>query len=68
MSRTGILILLGIFIILTPFSGLPIALRTLLLVAFGIGVLIIGLSLRKSDMPQEVERETREEAPPGAIG
>jgi hypothetical protein len=46
MSRAGILILLGILTILTPFSGLPIALRTVLSVIFGLCVFSIGLSLR----------------------
>lgn len=46
MSRTSTLILLGVLIILAPFSGLPSALWRLLEVIFGTGVLIIGLSLR----------------------
>ena len=54
MSRTGILILLGVLIILVPFSGLPVALRSLLLVACGIFVLAIGLSLRASEAQDDV--------------
>jgi len=46
MSRTSTLILLGILTILTPFSGLPIAFRTLLTVIFGASVVGIGLMLR----------------------
>jgi hypothetical protein len=46
MSRPSTLILLGILIILAPFSGLPINIRTLLLVVFGAYTLGIGLSLR----------------------
>lgn len=46
MSRPSILILLGVLIILAPFSGLPIAIWKLLLVIFGAYVLGIGLSLR----------------------
>ena len=46
MSRPSILILLGILVILTPFSGLPISIRSLLSVIFGACVLGIGLSLR----------------------
>lgn len=46
MSRTGTLILLGVLTILTPFSGLPIALRTFLSVIFGASVAIIGLMQR----------------------
>lgn len=46
MSRPSILILLGILVVLTPFSGLPIAVRTVLYVVFGAYVLGIGISLR----------------------
>ena len=40
------LILLGVLTILAPFSGLPIAFRTLLTVIFGAFVLGIGLLMR----------------------
>ena len=40
------LILFGIVVVLIPFSGLPIAFRTLLSVIFGAAVAGIGLSLR----------------------
>lgn len=50
MSRTSTLILLGVLIVLTPFSGLPIALRTLLTVVFGTIVLGIGLLLRAHEV------------------
>jgi hypothetical protein len=46
MSRPSVLILLGILIVLTPFSGLPVGIRTPLLVVFGAYVLGIGISLR----------------------
>ncbi|OGG64639.1 hypothetical protein A3C94_00985 [Candidatus Kaiserbacteria bacterium RIFCSPHIGHO2_02_FULL_55_17] len=46
MSRTSTLILLGILVILTPFSGLPISIRSLLAVIFGACIASIGLSLR----------------------
>lgn len=46
MSRTSALILLGVCIILTPFSGFPIALRSVLTLIFGACVLGIGLALR----------------------
>jgi hypothetical protein len=46
MSRPSQLILLGILTILTPFSGLPVNIRTLLLVIFGAYIFGIGLSLR----------------------
>ena len=46
MSRPSMLILFGIVVVLIPFSGLPIAFRTLLSVIFGAAVAGIGLSLR----------------------
>ena len=46
MSRTSTLILLGLLVILAPFSGLPISIRNLFAVIFGACVLGIGLSLR----------------------
>lgn len=50
MSRTSALILFGILIILTPLSGLPIALRSLFTILFGICVLAIGFSLRAHEV------------------
>ncbi|MFA6415043.1 MAG: hypothetical protein WCV89_03630 [Candidatus Paceibacterota bacterium] len=49
MSRTSTLILLGVLVILAPFSGLPIAIRSLLAVIFGACVLGIGLSIRAQE-------------------
>ncbi|MEK7135650.1 MAG: hypothetical protein AAB831_00630 [Patescibacteria group bacterium] len=46
MSRSSILILLGILTILAPFSGLPMSIRSLLSVIFGACVLGIGISMR----------------------
>ena len=46
MSRSSILIVLGILSILAPFSGLPSALRTLLAIVLGGAVLGIALSDR----------------------
>ncbi len=50
MSRTSALILLGVLIILIPFSGLPIALRTLLQELCGVSVLGIALMLRTHEV------------------
>lgn len=49
MSRTSTLILLGILVIITPFSGLPIFLRSALAVIFGACVLGIGLRDRTQE-------------------
>ncbi len=46
MSRAGMLIFLGVLTIITPFSGLPIAIRSLLAVIFGACIFGIGLSFR----------------------
>ncbi len=56
MSRTSLLILFGILTVLVPFSGLPIAVRTLLTVILGASVAGIGLALRT--------REARNMQPP----
>ncbi len=56
MSRTGVLILLGVLVILAPFSGLPIALRNLLAVIFGACVLGIGISLRTREARRAAEQ------------
>lgn len=50
MSRTSTIILLGVLIILMPFSGLPISIRTLFTVIFGASVLGIGLALRAHEV------------------
>lgn len=46
MSRAGTLILLGVLTMLTPFSGLPSSIRSLLAVIFGVCIAGIGLALR----------------------
>lgn len=51
MSRSSTLIVLGILIMLAPFSGLPGSLRTLLLVIFGAAVFGIGIASRVPKQP-----------------
>ena len=58
MSRSSALILLGLLIMLAPVSGLPSALRTLLVFLFGACVLIIGIVMRA-----EKARKAKEAAP-----
>ena len=50
MSRTSALIVLGILTILVPFSGFPIAFRSLLTIIFGLCVLGIALSIRTHEV------------------
>ena len=63
MSRTSTLILLGILVILAPFSGLSISLRNLLAVIFGACVLGIGLSMRARAARSEGARPSASPAP-----
>lgn len=74
MSRTGMLVLLGVLIILTPFSGLPVQMRTLLAVVLGAGVAGIGLLIRaqeaqlqkrSGDSSPAPEPESKPLSPPG---
>lgn len=67
MSRTSLLILLGILIVLVPFSGLPSAIRTPLLVLFGIGVSAIGFSMRLHEAKQAVSRAVPSAPPPEPV-
>lgn len=56
MSRTSVLILLGVLVILVPFSGFPSSVRSLLAVILGVCVFGMGLSQRA--------REARASEPP----
>lgn len=49
MSRGSTLVLIGALTVLTQFSGLPIAIRTFLTIAFGIIVFGMGASIRARD-------------------
>lgn len=49
MSRSSALILLGVLVILAPFSGLPTSIRSLLAVIFGAAVMGIGFFLRTKE-------------------
>lgn len=63
MSRASTLILLGVLVILAPFSGFPIAIRNLFAVIFGASVLGIGLTLRA----REARRRAESPPPPAAM-
>jgi hypothetical protein len=64
MSRNSTLILLGILVILTPFSGFPVSFRTFLAVILGACVSGIGLALRVQSA--RVSRSSVETPPPTA--
>ncbi len=55
MSRASVLILLGVLVILAPFSGFPIALRSLFSLVLGACVIGIGLMLRTRDTAPHAE-------------
>jgi hypothetical protein len=59
MSRSSTLIVLGALVILAPYSGLPVAVRGILEVAFGALVLSFGLWMRA--------REVRRVAPDSPV-
>lgn len=65
MSRSSALIVLGLLTILVPFSGLPVSVRTVLLVIVGACAVGIGFSMRPSEQRASVERpvEPPAEAP-----
>jgi hypothetical protein len=70
MSRSSTLILLGILTVLTPFSGLPSAIRSLFAVIFGATVLGIGLMLRAGETHRAqppAETPAPEPTPPQGI-
>lgn len=50
MSRASLLILLGVLLFITPFSGLPSVFRTLLTVVFATLVMGIGFAIRLSEV------------------
>jgi hypothetical protein len=47
MSRTSLLIILGILVVLTPFSGLPLSWLSWILPIIGLIVIVIGVSLHR---------------------
>jgi len=54
MSRTTTLVILGILIFLTPFSGLPLSWLSWILPILGLAVVVSGLSLRQSRVRAEM--------------
>lgn len=64
MSRSSTLILLGLLVVFTPFSGLPVALRTFMLVLFGACIAAFGYLMRTREIPQKrVEAQPTQEEP-----
>jgi hypothetical protein len=70
MSRSSTLIVLGVVTLLVPFSGLPIALRSILIVALGASVAGIGLLLRSQETARRQppsQMQPSEPTPPQGI-
>lgn len=57
MSRASILIVVGVLAILAPFSGLPVAIRTLLAVVLGCVVIGIGVAERSREQRRLVAQQ-----------
>ena len=68
MSRTSTLILLGILVIFTPFSGLPVGFRSFLSVLFGLGVCVVGFTLRSQEVAKKSEGEEPMPPTPPVVG
>lgn len=70
MSRPGLLTLLGIIVLLMPFSGLPMSWRTCFLVVAGLTITVIGISLRAPRALPPLESKPSEPSPqpPQAMG
>lgn len=51
MSRHSILMILGILVMFTPFSGVPVSIRTPLLVIFGACIFGLSFALRTEHRP-----------------
>jgi uncharacterized protein YacL len=64
MSRERILVLFGILIALSPFSGLPLAILTWILPLLGIVITLIGLTLasRRSQERMRITMQTSAES------
>jgi len=70
MSRSGVVILLGIIVLIVPFSGLPMSWRTFFLAITGLVIVAVGMSLRtpKALPPLESALPEQPPTPPQAMG
>lgn len=59
MSRESVLVLIGVLVAVSPFSGLPVTWLAWILPVMGVAVLLIGVSLKAqkllTPLPQEHE-------------
>ncbi|MEJ0053565.1 MAG: hypothetical protein WDN10_02450 [bacterium] len=63
MSRVSTLILLGVLVFLSPFSGLPVSWLSWFLPILGIAIVVAGLSLRQSRVRAEIRASAAAPAP-----
>lgn len=47
MSKGGLITILGFFLALLPFLGIPVAAKTILAVVFGVTVMVLGVLVRE---------------------
>lgn len=55
MSRSSTLILLGVLVLIAPFSGLPLSFLSFLLPVLGCFIAIIGISIRTAQVRKAKE-------------
>jgi hypothetical protein len=63
MSRSSVLILAGLLLILVPFAGIPSTWIAFIVPVLGIVVCITGFSVRETQVQKAVNAEMRTETP-----
>lgn len=60
MSRESLIFILGFFVFLMPFLGLPRSVKDIALIAIGMLVMLVGFMLRRSAYLRSIERASGE--------
>lgn len=63
MNRERILIVIGALVLLSPWSGLPLAWLTWILPVFGLATIAIGFTLHKRSVPAPIVIEEPQRQP-----
>jgi VIT1/CCC1 family predicted Fe2+/Mn2+ transporter len=61
MSRSGVLLLIGVLLVITPFAGLPSGWVTGIVSFLGLLVCVVGLSLREMHIKKAMRGAQSEE-------